>query len=286
MNSGLTGALGAAPLRTQRLSGQAAVTILDLQDKGGSLVCSEARARPFWRPGIQSTTIGGWSRSTGNFGIAIGSRARATGLNAIAIGGWQSSVEENGASGTITASGVGAMAFGRNATASGDDAVSFGRFATASGQGSFAIGAAVVADRAWLIAFSSATNNGAIQGSLQTMLCNTTDATPTRMQVAGFSRYTINSGKVFSIITIINGVRQGGSDRCSFFRILTISNVSGTTTLHDLQSLGTDYKSNLSTDIAITANDTNDSLEIDVTGVAGQNWRWHAVLIANELTIP
>jgi hypothetical protein len=45
----------------------------------------------------------------------------------------------------------------------------------------------------------------------------------------------------------------------------------------------TDTEDNILTDVAITADDTNDALAITVTGIAGETWRWCAVISGVEI---
>jgi hypothetical protein len=50
-----------------------------------------------------------------------------------------------------------------------------------------------------------------------------------------------------------------------------------------VDTLGTDYEDNASTDIAITADNTNKALQINVTGITGETWRWSAVVEGTEI---
>jgi hypothetical protein len=47
-------------------------------------------------------------------------------------------------------------------------------------------------------------------------------------------------------------------------------------------TIGTDNAAG--TSISLTADDTNDSLKIEVTGIASETWRWVASVDAVEIT--
>lgn len=73
-------------------------------------------------------------------------------------------------------------------------------------------------------------------------------------------------------IAIAHHVRKGA-----------IKRVGTTTTLAYVETVGTDYEDNPLTDVSITADDTNDALQIEVTGIAGETWRWVATIEASDL---
>jgi hypothetical protein len=63
-----------------------------------------------------------------------------------------------------------------------------------------------------------------------------------------------------------------------------IKNVGGTTSLvGSVETIGTDIEDNASTDVTVTADNTNDALDISVTGIAGETWRWLAVVDGLEI---
>lgn len=96
------------------------------------------------------------------------------------------------------------------------------------------------------------------------------------------SRLTIPSGKVLHATVLITGSKSDGSAVAVYMRQVAIKNVGGTTSLvGTVNTLGTDTAAG--TSIAITADDTNDALQIAVTGVASETWRWTAVVYGVEL---
>jgi hypothetical protein len=59
-----------------------------------------------------------------------------------------------------------------------------------------------------------------------------------------------------------------------FIRKVSIKNVGGTTSLVSESTVGTDYAAG--TSLAITADNTNAALQIAVTGITSETWRWVA----------
>jgi hypothetical protein len=98
------------------------------------------------------------------------------------------------------------------------------------------------------------------------------------------TRLTITSGKVMSAICRICGIKSDGSAVANYVRRVVIKNVGGTTALvGTVETVGTDIEDNASTDVAITADNTNDALQINVTGIAAETWRWVAVVEGLEI---
>ncbi len=114
---------------------------------------------------------------------------------------------------------------------------------------------------------------------------STSNATATTLFLNGSSlRPTIQSGKGWDFMVKVFGMKSDGSKVARFWRQGVIKNVGGTTTLAGtIQTVGTDYEDDAGTDVAITADDTNDALQIQVTGIAGESWRWVAQIWFEEL---
>jgi hypothetical protein len=114
----------------------------------------------------------------------------------------------------------------------------------------------------------------------------TTTNTAVELLTAGFitssTRLTIPSGKVMAMLVNITGVKSDGSAVAHYVRQYAIKNVGGTTSeVYAPVTIGTDNA--VSTSIAISANDTNDALKIECTGIASETWRWVASVDAVEV---
>ena len=239
--------------------------------------------------GTGASIIGGNNNSaTGNYSFAIGTNNAGTGVNSF-CGGTNS-----------TASGQWSLCFGTYATASGSTAIALGTDASASGSSSvcigpntsnttysIAIGAYSRADRYSQLAYAGGrfAANGDAQSVSFVLRNKTTDATATVLFLDGSStRLTIPSGKIMFCDILISGIKSDGSASACYKRKVAIKNVAGTTALvGTVEAIGTDIEDNVLTDVAITADNTNDALDISVTGIAAETWRWVAVVEGLEI---
>jgi hypothetical protein len=96
------------------------------------------------------------------------------------------------------------------------------------------------------------------------------------------TRLTIPSGKIFAFTINISGVKSDGSAVAHYLRQYALKNVAGTTTeVYAPVTIGTDNAAG--TTIALSANDTNDALKVEVTGITSEIWRWVASVDAVEI---
>lgn len=242
--------------------------------------------------GTNSVSIGVLNTASNVQAISIGYNNAVSGVDGIGIG-YQNSVSSGDDSGAFglrnTVNGYQNYAFGSNNTVSGtSDSFAFGSSCTSSGTfGATATGYQSSATRYAMRAHAAGrfSVTGDVQQVEFQLRNKTTNATPTTLFLDGSStRLTIPSGKILTAKVLIQGAKSDGSAVAVYRRLITIKNVSGTTTLVNSQTLATDYEDNASTDVAITADDTNDALQINVTGITGETWRWHAVVtVASEL---
>jgi hypothetical protein len=97
------------------------------------------------------------------------------------------------------------------------------------------------------------------------------------------ARLTIPSGKIFAFTINISGVKSDGSAVAHYLRQYALKNISATTTeVYAPVTIGSDNAAG--TSIALSANDTNNALRVEVTGVSGETWRWVAAVDAVEIT--
>jgi len=96
------------------------------------------------------------------------------------------------------------------------------------------------------------------------------------------TRLTIPSGKYLTGTINIAGIKSDGTAEASYIRQFSIKNVAGTTSLvGTVNIIGIDTAS--LTSISITANDTNDALKVEVTGILSETWRWVAAVDVVEV---
>lgn len=229
--------------------------------------------------------------ASGNDSVAIGYRNIASNLQSSSIGGGDHTASGAysvivGGTGSVASNAAASVFGGIFSTASGAySTVVGGSYHVASAIYGFCIGDSARADRA--SAFSFAAGNFASAGDAQNvrvvLRCKTTTNSAVEMFVDGSSaRFTVPSGKVISMLINITGVRSTGAEVAHYVRQYSIKNVAGTTSeVYAPVAIGTDNAAG--TSIAIDANDTNDALRIQCTGVASQTWRWVASVDAVEV---
>jgi len=112
---------------------------------------------------------------------------------------------------------------------------------------------------------------------------STTNNTPTELFLDGSSsRFTIPSGKAYSFLINIIGSQDDGSSVANYVRQFAIKNVGGTTSaVFGPVQIGSDNPSG--TVVDVSADNTNDSLKITVTGITSENWEWKAYCQGVEL---
>lgn len=228
-----------------------------------------------------SISIGdGNTNSSAENGLALGFQNSATAVYwAVAIG----------ARNTVSGSGEGNVAIGGYNLSSSNDinfpSCAIGRSNTASAGASVAFGSNATATRHGQQSHAAGrfAANGDVQ-QVQFVLRNTTttNSAVTLFLDGSSARLTIPSGKILHATVHILGSKSDGTAVASYMRQVTIKNVGGTTSLvGTVNTLGTDEAA--STSIAITADDTNDALQINVTGITSETWRWVAVVYGVEL---
>ena len=229
-----------------------------------------------------TAVLGGTGNIASDLAAAVvgGTGNTANGAYGVALGG-----RNNTAAGDAIAGGFGS-------TATGPVTVALGLANNANSEGSVALGSRSFAYTRGMFATASgnfANTNGTAQKITICATRRTTDATPSTLHPSGenFSTgilLTIPSGKVISFFINIVGIKSDGSAVARYLRTCIIKNVAGTTSLiGSVEIIGTDYEDNPLTNVAITANDTSDCLDITVTGIASETWRWIATVEGAEV---
>jgi hypothetical protein len=212
--------------------------------------------------GIRSATLGGTLNNvSGQYSSAVGSGHKVSGASNVSIG-----------YGNTCGNQTGCFSIGQNNISSGNNSLSLLLQAKADRFGQIAISAGNFA------------STGDAQQTLLTARNKTTDETPTNLYLNGSStRITIPSGKIYAFTAKISGIKSDGTAAAFYTRKGCIKNVGGATTfVGSIETIGTDIEDS-ATAVAITADDTNDALDIQVTGIAAETWRWVAVIEGVEI---
>jgi hypothetical protein len=201
------------------------------------------------------------------------------------------------------ASGANSFCVGSECSASGSQSVGMGFGGYATGQSSFAVGgisglAYSIASGTASIAFGGAEANrrgmlahgcprfsaeGDAQRARFVLRCKTTTNTGVEMALDGATTYLgIPSGKIIACTINITGSKSDGSAVAHYLRQYCVKNVGGTSSeVYAPVTIGTDNAAG--TTIALSANNTDDTLRIFVTGIASETWRWVASVDAVEV---
>jgi hypothetical protein len=208
--------------------------------------------------------------------VVLGGRRNiASGAQSSSLGGFNNSV-------TTTYGVVG----GRDNSCTGPSSVVFGQANQATALYSATIsGQQGRADRQAMQAHASGqfSAKGDAQRARFVLRNKTTDDTPTELFLDGASaRLTIPSGKVLGLTINITGINSTGATVAHYLRQYALKNVAGTCTeVYAPVTIGTDNAAG--TSLALSANDTNDALKVEVTGIAAETWRWVASVDAVEI---
>jgi trimeric autotransporter adhesin len=232
-----------------------------------------------------SIAIGQNSTATKAAAIAIGQNTDATGANSIAIGGASSD------SSSSDATGARSVAIGYSSLASSADVMALGVGAEANQRYSIAVGRYALANIKSQMAFSAGTfsSAGDNQWSVITARVSTTDATVTKLNPAGDNSNLMilraNTAWSFRITLIAREAATGDAFTERFEGLIKRDGANNTTLV------GTVSSSRIAEDAGATswsatvsADDTSEALQIQVTGEAAHTIRWVAHIHISEIT--
>jgi hypothetical protein len=219
----------------------------------------------------QNTTAGNQG------GVAIGQGANA-GVAAISIGrsSTGSSTDSTCVGNGASAVSSNASAFGRSANATGVAATSLGQGSSATAQNSTSVGAAIAANlRGCFFArpFNSVFWGGQTTNATATIL--TLDASGTASD-----RFTIAASTALAVDILLVARRSDTQDKwlvARRFLGIRRDGSNNTSLIGSVQTLGVDQSDGSpSWTFALTADDTNEALQLEVTGAASETVQWRA----------
>jgi hypothetical protein len=130
-------------------------------------------------------------------------------------------------------------------------------------------------------------NTGDAQASTYHLRASTTDATATTLFLEGSSaRLTIPAQSTWSFIARIAAYNSTDNEGAAWVvrGAIRRNNAGGTALLGTLQTDSFADTNMATAAIAVTADDTNEALQINVTGIASKTIRWHAVVETSEVS--
>ena len=229
---------------------------------------------------ITSNNEGAQYSATGTNSIAIGMhQCRASGGDDISIGSYAGYSGTGNASISIGQQARGqatdSMALLKRSTAANTDSIAIGVDATASSVGAIAIGNAVTSDL----------RNGFFTRSFRTVYWGGTTsnntATILNLDATATSRFTIAASTALAVDILLVARRTDVADKWLVARrFLGIRRDASNNTalIGTVQTLGTDQSTGSPTwTFALTADDTNEALQLQVTGETGETINWRAM---------
>lgn len=197
---------------------------------------------------------------------------------------------------SAVASGTNAVAIGGNCTASGGYSVAIGAAAVATGYAGTALGFNILsANRGqYSFGYCPVANQGIAQANIQTGYALTSDAnatviTPTGANAAATDRMVIPAMRACAItglVTAMSDATDGYKVKAWEIKcVITRDNSNNTRIVGTpiITELGADTEAAGWAITSITADNTNESLSINVTGEAATNIRWQASLFYGQV---
>jgi len=146
-------------------------------------------------------------------------------------------------------------------------------------------GGNALADRYGMRAYSAGQfeAQGDSQHALFILRCVTIDNDPSEMSLDGSTAYLgIPSGKIMAMTINIAAVKADGSAVAHYIRQYAVKNIAGTSSqVYAPVTIGSDNSAG--TSIALSVNDSDDTLRILVTGITPEIWGWTATVDAVEI---
>jgi len=249
-------------------SGASAVAIGILSDASGS----------------NSTAIGPTAQATGTQSTALGTTATASNSRTVAIGS------------TSVSSADRSIAIGNNADATGANCIAIGGNSTdtdsadCSGVKSIALGQHILADdageNAWA-AVEFATQSDTHR-SFYHLVIQTTDGTQTELSTDNAAAGATNDISIVSDctasinITITARRTDADGESATYTRIALFDNDAGTTAIVGAITSVATIEDTAAWDVTLTADDTNDGINVLVTGEAAKTVRWTGIATVVE----
>lgn len=228
--------------------------------------------------------------ASGQYGIAMGYYAKANGLGSTSIGYQNTAAQSySTAIGYMNSSNSQySVSLGNENVINGNNGLCLGNVNYVQTAGGVAIGKRADARQNYQIAFAAGyfAANGDAQGSMYILRCDTTDATATVLtttNAAGqwYNQITAQTDSCIMFSGTVVAMQNGAQDQGGWEVKGLLKNDGGTTTL---------VSSNIQTFadgngwvVALSANNTTNSLAITCTGEASHNIRWVANISTSEV---
>lgn len=279
---------GTGAIQADSGGNQRGVGAVDFQAVRNASTQVASGAYSFIANGVQNTASGFAAYAEGLEVVSSGVGAHAEGQYSTASG-FAAHAEGSG-----TASGGSSHAEGSSTTASGGQSHAEGISCQATATASHAGGYQSKAHLQGQLARSSGnpySHVGAFQSTITQLAGTTFNATAAELTLQGATpaadtRFVLIDGQTLACFVNIVGRKEGGgaNDHSMFLRQVLIRREGMTTQLvGSVQTIGTDINPAGWGGVTITADDTNESLKIEVIGAVSTDIRWMATVMASEV---
>jgi hypothetical protein len=212
--------------------------------------------------------------AAGNSSVCIGISARAIGSPSVAIGSGSYASTSGVAIGGSTDANERGIAIGQSAVAGGQRGIAIGESAGGGGERRIAIGASVFGSmRSEFATYAFRSSYWGGQTANATPLILNLDATAT-------NRFTIPASTALAVDILLVARRSDTQDKwlvARRFLGIRRDGSNNTSLIGTVQTLGTDQsQGSPSWTFALTADDTNEALQLEVTGAASETIQWQA----------
>jgi hypothetical protein len=249
-------------------------------DTAGKLVYANPLSRPtgaFYVGLAPTTTALGSNAINIQATRSIGANHVAAGLNSVVVGESRAAVESGVAIGfRAQSTGFYGVAIGQTSTAT-EDAVAIAINANASAIRSVALGRGAAANLRSM--FGTLPFNAIYWGG------QTTNATPLilNLDATATNRFTIAASTALAVDILLVARRSDTQDKwlvARRFLGIRRDGSNNTSLIGSVQTLGVDQSAGSPTwTFALTADDTNEALQLEVTGAASETVQWRATAI-------
>lgn len=233
---------------------------------------------------IDSVAIGVSAQATATNAVALGDSAAASGSDSVAVGVDSIANASNAAAygNGARATAVGATALGYqangNGSATGSYALNAARLGEANGDYSQVFGRNLVNDLPGTAAFGIDSDAGHYMAIAE---ADTTDGSATEMTLYGASGLTVKASSTWAVKGIISARQTAGTSGSvgdsAMFEIdalITRDGAGNTTLIGETSAAATHNTAAFGGSVSIAADDTNNTLDISVTGEADKTIHW------------
>lgn len=303
-NASLTASVGGIVYSTA-----SAMAILAGTATANKMLRSSASAAPAWSTATYTDTYSAgtllYAASANTVsGLALGTANQMLGVNSGATGveyktltaGTGVNITHGVGTITVTNTVAALQLYKENPSApttplvAGTNAVAIGSGSSAPSTNSIALGdgtsAYIAGSKVW--ANGEFATAGDAQAGMYVMRGITTNATPTELFIDGASvRYVIPNNSLVTFTILVSARRTdttGGGAGYKFEGVIKKDTTAGSTTIIGIRSRAVLGETNNTWDCDVTADTTNGSLKITVTGEAAKTIRWVAAITTSEVT--